>query len=93
MNRHEGKSTRDELTCKELVELVTDYLEGALSPTDTRRFEEHLATCTGCTRYVEQMRQTIQITGQLREESLSEEARTNLLAAFRDWKADSSDGE
>ena len=76
----------DEMTCKELVELVTDYLEGTL-PAETRaRLENHLSGCDGCTHYVEQMRQTIRLTGQVREESLTSQQRDDLLRLFRDWK-------
>jgi len=75
-----------ELSCKEIVELVTDYIEGNLPATERVRFEGHLADCTGCTNYLAQMRQTIQLTGQLREENLTTEQRTDLLKLFRDWK-------
>jgi anti-sigma factor RsiW len=74
------------LTCKELVELVTDYLEGKLPARDRRRFERHLGDCGGCTNYVEQMRTTIAATGRLSEDSISPDVRDELLAAFRDWK-------
>jgi anti-sigma factor RsiW len=73
------------LTCQELVELVTAYLEGGLSDADRARFEGHIAHCDGCTNYLEQMRTTIRVTGMLTPESLSEEASTELLAAFRSW--------
>jgi anti-sigma factor RsiW len=75
-----------ELTCRELVELVTDYLEGRLAPEARARFESHLAICEGCQAYVDQMRQTIQALGHLREESLSPQAREALLDAFRGWR-------
>jgi anti-sigma factor RsiW len=74
-----------EMPCRELVELITDYLEDRLSPVDRRRFEAHLATCDACRTYMEQFRQTIRVLGRLPEESLSSEARNALLAAFRDW--------
>jgi len=74
------------LTCKELVELVTDYLEGALSSEDKERFEIHLASCEGCTAYLQQMRRTIQALGSLEENSLSPQAKENLLRLFRNWK-------
>ena len=74
------------MSCKELVELVTDYLENAMPPDERQRFEEHLAICPGCVTYVEQVRQTVAATGELREESLSPAARDELLAVFRDWK-------
>jgi anti-sigma factor RsiW len=73
------------MSCKEFVELVTDYLENALSADERQRFEEHLALCPGCVTYVEQIRQTVATTGALREESLAPVARDKLLAAFRDW--------
>jgi anti-sigma factor RsiW len=74
-----------EMPCRELVELVTDYLEDQLSPIDRARFEAHLADCEACRTYLEQFRQTIRVLGRLPEESLSPEARSTLLAAFRDW--------
>ena len=74
------------LTCQELVELVTAYLEGGLSDADRLQFEEHIAVCDGCTNYLEQMRTTIRVTGMLTPESLSEEASTELLSAFRSWR-------
>jgi anti-sigma factor RsiW len=74
-----------ELPCRELVELVTDYLENRLSPYDRARFETHIAECEYCATYLEQMRQTIRTLGRLPEESLSPEARDALLSAFRDW--------
>ena len=74
------------LTCAELVELVTDYLEGALSPEDSDRFERHLDACSGCTAYVEQFRETIRLTGVLRESDVSPDARGALLAEFAGWK-------
>ena len=78
--------TADEMTCKELVELVTEYLEGTLSSLDCARFEEHLAECPGCRTYLQQMRQTIRVLGQLPEESLSPDCKEELLRAFRTWK-------
>jgi predicted anti-sigma-YlaC factor YlaD len=77
---------RGDLTCRELVELVTDYLEGALSPVDHARFESHVAGCEGCTAYLEQMRATLELLGELPEESVSPEAERDLRAAFRAWR-------
>ena len=79
-------TTDTEMTCQELVELVTEYFEGTLSPTDRARFEAHLPHCRGCRNYLEQMRQTIQTVGRLSEETISSAARETLLARFRDWK-------
>ena len=76
----------EQLSCQELVELVTDYLEGALSPDDMERFEEHIGRCTGCAAYLEQIRQTIVLTRRLTPESLSPEAERALLDAFRGWR-------
>ncbi|MDP9243334.1 MAG: zf-HC2 domain-containing protein [Actinomycetota bacterium] len=75
------------ISCQELVELVTAYLEGALPDGERTRFEEHAAGCDGCTAYLEQMRTTIRLTGMLSPESLSPEAETALLGAFSSWKA------
>jgi anti-sigma factor RsiW len=76
----------DELTCQQLVEIVTDYLEGAMSPEERVRFETHLVFCDGCAIYVDQMQETIRAAGALREEEIPDEAREALLAAFRGWK-------
>jgi predicted anti-sigma-YlaC factor YlaD len=75
-----------ELSCRELVELVTDYLEGALDASEQARFEEHLAICEGCRSYLEQMRTTIAVTGSVDDSALEPGALDRLLAAFRDWK-------
>jgi anti-sigma factor RsiW len=73
-----------DLTCQEIVELVTAYLEGELDESTTRTFEDHLATCPGCETYVEQFRVTIAKLGEVPLGSLSSETQTRLLAAFRD---------
>ncbi len=78
-------TTQPEMACRELVELVTDYLECRLSARDRARFEAHLADCEYCATYVEQMRQTIRTLGRIPEESISSEARDALLTAFRGW--------
>ena len=77
-------------SCQELVELVTDYLEGALAPADVRRFEEHIADCDGCTEYLGQFRRTIELTGTLTPGDLTPEAESALLAVFRAWVAGES---
>jgi len=74
-----------DLTCKELVELVTGYLDGSVRGRRRRRFEAHLAGCDACTRYLRQMEATIRLTGTLTEEQVTEEQRAVLLAAFRGW--------
>lgn len=75
------------LSCREFVELVTDYLEGALPAEERGRFEGHLAECIPCQTYLEQMRTTIRLTGRLRPEDIDSGAQEILLAAFRDWKS------
>jgi anti-sigma factor RsiW len=76
----------EQLSCQELVELVTDYFEGALAPEAAGEFERHIAGCTGCHEYVEQMRRTIELTGTLTTADVPPEAAERLLAAFRDWR-------
>jgi anti-sigma factor RsiW len=74
------------ISCRELVELVTAYLEGALSGEDRLRFESHIADCDHCTTYLDQMRRTIELTGTLRPDDVSPAAEQALLHAFRDWR-------
>ncbi len=71
------------LTCQEIVELVTDYLEGTLSEEQTARFEEHLSLCDGCRWYLDQMRITIATVGRIEESDLPPDMRDTLLTAFR----------
>jgi anti-sigma factor RsiW len=75
------------LTCRELVELVSDYLEGALAPADHARFETHIAGCGNCAAYLRQMRETVTLVGTLPADALSPEAEDELRTAFREWKA------
>lgn len=74
------------LTCRELIDLVTDYLERDLSPEERLRFERHVAICPPCRAYLAQMRETLRVAGRLTEESISPQARDALLHAFRDWR-------
>ena len=73
------------MNCDEFVELVTAYLDGALDPHTEARFVAHLAECTGCDRYLDQIRHTIAELCQLPDDNLAGHARDHLLAAFRDW--------
>jgi anti-sigma factor RsiW len=73
--------------CREIVEVITDYLEGRLPAEERARFDQHLSICRGCRAYLEQMRQVIRTAGAVGEESLDEEQRDRLVRAFRDWKA------
>jgi Putative zinc-finger len=76
----------DHITCQEVVELVTDYLEQALPVEQASLFEQHLNFCDGCEWYLDQMRITVAAAGRVREEDVPPEAREKLLRAFRDWK-------
>jgi anti-sigma factor RsiW len=76
----------DEMACNELVEIVTDYLEGTLSASDRTRFEAHLTECPYCFQYVEQFRETISASGELTLDSIAPERRAELLEAFRGWR-------
>ena len=72
--------------CQQAVELVTDYLEGALSRGDRRRFERHLRACPNCTAYVEQIRLTIALAGAVETDELTPEARQDLSELYRRWR-------
>jgi predicted anti-sigma-YlaC factor YlaD len=75
------------LSCQEMVELVTDYLEGALSRVDHARFEAHISACEGCTMYLRQMREMLDLLGELTPDAISPQAEAELLATFRGWKS------
>jgi anti-sigma factor RsiW len=76
----------EELSCREVVEILGDYLDGAMTPEDRARLEQHLADCDGCTAYLEQLRTTVRLSGRLSEEAVSPEAMAPLLEAFRAWR-------
>lgn len=76
------------MDCVELVELVTAYLEDALDEADRRRFEEHLAACEACRRYVDQMELVVARLGTPPSERLSDTTRTRLLQAFVEWNGE-----
>ena len=75
-----------EYACREIVEAVTDYLEGRLPLPDRTLFEQHLGICAGCRNYLEQMRETIRISGAVEPKSLPPEQRDELVRLFRNWK-------
>ncbi len=79
-------SRSEDIACIEIVEVVTDYLEGAMTPDERRRFEAHLEHCPFCTEYVEQMRT---VGGSLRglgADTLAPKRREALVDAFRGWR-------
>jgi anti-sigma factor RsiW len=77
-----------DLVCREMVELITDYLEGRLSRRDRRRFEHHLRGCPNCTAYLDQMRATIRATGRIEPDELTPEAREGLTELYRRWRSE-----
>jgi hypothetical protein len=76
----------DHITCQEVVELVTDYLERALPADEASLFEQHLNFCEGCIVYVEQIRATAETAGRVQEEDVPPEVKEKLMTAFREWK-------
>ncbi len=78
--------SHEHITCREVVELVTDYLETALPTDETSLFEQHLNFCEGCVWYVDQMRVTVESVGRISEEDVPPETRDALITAFREWK-------
>ena len=77
----------EQLSCQELVELVTDYLEGMLPGEERLRFEDHIGRCDGCDVYLEQMRLTVAMLGRMPHDALSPDAERELLVAFRGWRS------
>jgi anti-sigma factor RsiW len=78
--------SHDHVSCQEVVELVTDYLDGALPAEEAALFEQHLNFCEGCVWYVEQIRATAAAVGEVREEDIAPETKDRLMSAFRDWR-------
>lgn len=76
---------RRRLTCEEMVELITDYVEGSLSWRNRRRFEAHLSGCDHCTEFLQQMRTTIALTGSLADDDVDPIRQNELLTLFRRW--------
>lgn len=74
-------------TCREVVELVTDYLDDALGPKARARFDTHLRDCDGCAAYLEQLRTTIRVAGRLAPGAIPDATMSRLVAAFRSWPA------
>ncbi len=79
---------REELVCQQVVELITDYLEGALPRAQRRRLDAHLSNCEHCSEYLEQMRATVRLTGRLEPEDLTPAMREEFTALYRRWRAD-----
>ncbi len=82
----QGNAVVSEMACQELVEVITDYLEGTLNSQDVRRLEAHMATCAPCMAYIEQIRQSIRLVGHLSGRELDPATRAQLVDAFRNWR-------
>jgi anti-sigma factor RsiW len=80
------ESACSQLPCRELVELVTDYIEGVMGEVDRARFEGHIGACGHCAAYVEQMRMTLTVVGRIDPETLDPSVEASLLDAFRGWR-------
>lgn len=80
----------DHISCQEVVELVTHYLDKALAPDEAALFEQHFDFCDGCAWYVEQIKATAAALGEIREGDISPEAKDRLLSAFRSWRGSRS---
>ena len=85
--RRKARIRPTDIMCQQAVELMTDYLEGALSDLDRARLEAHLRACPHCTEYLAQIRATIAAVGRVQPESLAPEARQELVSLYRQWKA------
>jgi anti-sigma factor RsiW len=83
-----GRLFTKDLVCQQAVELVTDYLDGALGRRDRRRFESHLRACPNCCVYLEQIRRTIQLTGAMEAQDLTPEARADLIELYQRWRSE-----
>jgi anti-sigma factor RsiW len=79
--------SRRDLACQQVVELITDYLEGALSRAARRRFEAHLAGCPHCTEYLAQMRETIKLAGRIEPGDLTPQMRQEFADLYRRWQS------
>lgn len=74
------------MTCRQVVELMTDYLEGSLPARDRARFEEHIAGCDGCRAYLAQLRRTREVVGRIADEPMPASVERELIEAFRNWR-------
>jgi anti-sigma factor RsiW len=79
-------SEHDDIACREMVELMSDYLEGVLPSAEKGRLETHLAGCDGCEHALGQLRETLRLTGMLRPEQVPDEDRALLLGVYRAWR-------
>jgi anti-sigma factor RsiW len=85
--------SRRDLVCRQAVGLVTDYLEGALTRTQRRRFERHLAHCPNCAEYLAQIRRTIELTGSIEPADLTDQMQDDFIELFRRWRDSDRSGD
>jgi anti-sigma factor RsiW len=83
---------RRDIVCRQAVELVTDYLEGALSRRDTRRFEAHLEACDGCEEFLREIQATVRVLGSVQPDDLAPETRQGLIELYRQFLEDGAPG-
>lgn len=83
---------RRDIVCRQAVELVTDYLEGALSWRDTRRFEAHLEACDGCEEFLREIQATVRVLGSVQPDDLAPETRQGLIELYRQFLEDGAPG-
>jgi len=83
-----AKPDAHDITCRQAVALMTDYLDGALGPDDRALVEAHLAECENCAEHLRQIRITVAVTGRIREENLDPGAREDLMDLYRRWRRD-----
>ena len=83
-----AKPDAHDITCRQAVALMTDYLDGALGPDDRALVEAHLAECEGCAEHLRQIRITVTVTGRIRDENLDPAAREDLMDLYRRWRRD-----
>jgi len=75
------------MKCREVVELMTDYLEGALTAPDRERFEQHIVGCDGCRAYLQQLRLTLRAMRSVKSVPIPDRVQTELVRAFRNWRS------
>ena len=79
---------RRDIVCREAVELVTDYLEDALSQAQRRRFEAHLANCPDCPEWLAQMRAIVALAGRVTPDDLTPRMQKEFIGLYRQWRDD-----
>jgi anti-sigma factor RsiW len=79
-----------EVTCREVTELLTDYLDDAIPAPERARLDAHLAECDGCSAALDQLRETIRVTGTVTEAQVAEERLEPVRSVFRAWRSETT---